>query len=110
MTQITREINKERLGEMLTKAVAIHEILHKRKRPNKAMIKVYTFRRWGNRYHKGYRFSWIITFEGASMGYWYDITLLRLEDLIQARQTMEKLGFESRTNPWLGPNVRQPRG
>ncbi len=78
--------------------------IHKETWPDKEMIKVYANRRWGNRYHRGYRFSWMITHKEAPMGYWQDITLLRREDLIQANQTMMKLGFEFKSTPWVGPN------
>ena len=77
--------------------------LHKKNWPDKEIIKVYANRRWGNRYGRGHRFSWMITHEGAPMGYWQDITLLRREDLIQANQTMMKLGFEFKSTPWAGP-------
>ena len=91
---MTHTTQQDKLERFLTKSVEFSERLHKEYWPDEQVIKVFTNRRWGNRYGRGHRFSWMITHEGAGIGHWQDITLRSREELIQANQTMLKLGFE----------------
>ena len=94
---------QDKLETFLTKMAEINAKLHKEYWPDKEMIKVFTHRRWGNRYGRGYRFSQLITHTGAGLAHWQDITLRSREDLIRANQTMLKLGYEFKSHPWAGP-------
>ena len=101
MKQTTQQVRKkikaqfgDKLESFLTSVSEKWIQLHKKTWPDKEVIKVFTHRRWGNRYGRGYRFSQLITHEGLPISHWMDITLLRREDLIQANQTMLKLGYE----------------
>ena len=68
--------------------------IHKKYWPDEQPVKLFTYRPWGNRYGRGWRFSFMITYSGADVHCWQDITLRSRDDLIRANQTMARLGYE----------------
>ena len=82
------------IEHFLTEMASTNEKVCSKHFPDKELVKLWTYKHWGNRYGKGYRFSYTVTHKEATMKLWQDFTLQKPEDFAMAKQTIEKLGYE----------------
>ena len=88
MTQ-SKEIER-----FLSKMSAVSVEIYSKHFPSKEIEKLWTYRRWGNRYAKGWRFSYMVKHKGATINHWQDMTIQKPEDFATAKQTIEKMGYK----------------